>query len=200
MNRRGFLKLGLGGTLVLGAAGLGVHLGGYNNAPAGKPEGQAARVPDHDFQFLSRQDIVLFQALLPALLAGALPASPEPYQRSMDNTLIRIDQGISAFSPANRQQLRKLFDLLNLAPGRIALAGIWRDWSTVRQEQANAFLQRWRDSHFGLLNSGYIALSKLTNVAFYGAREHWPASGYPGPPAWAVSALPQFHNRRNRHD
>ena len=200
MNRRGFLKLGLGGTLVLGAAGLGVQLAGYDTSPAGTLATPAGGLQAHDFRFLSEHDIALFQALLPALLAGALAPDPEDRRNAIYGTLTRIDQAITAFSPANRRELRKLLDLLNLAPGRLALAGIWRDWPAVTQEQAGAFLQRWRNSRFGLLNSGYIALSKLTNVAFYGARAHWPASGYPGPPAWAVSALPQFSNRQTNHE
>lgn len=200
MNRRGFLKLGLGGTLVLGAAGLGVQLAGYDTTPAGTLENPAGGPQGHDFRFLSERDIALFQALLPTLLAGALASDPEDRRNAIHGTLVHIDQAITAFSPANRRELRKLFDLLNLAPSRLALAGIWQDWPAVTREQVEAFLQHWRDSRFGLLNSGYIALSKLTNVAFYGAREHWPASGYPGPPAWAVSALPQFRNRQADHD
>ena len=60
--------------------------------------------------------------------------------------------------------------------------------------EADAFLNRWRNSRIGLLNNGYIALSKIANVAFYGHQNQWHLTGYPGPQEWIVNVLPQFKN------
>jgi len=74
----------------------------------------------------------------------------------------------------------------------VTVARIWSSWENASTQSVDAFLERWRTSGVGLFNNGYIALTKVSNVAFYGHEDHWHLSGYPGPPAWAVDALPQF--------
>ncbi|WP_342631306.1 hypothetical protein [Marinobacter alkaliphilus] len=195
LSRRSFLKTGLGGAMFLSTVSMTAGLTGCATAPAGRVSAVDSRMDaSYQFGFLSRDDIALFEALLPAMFAGALPEEPNQRQHAIAGTIERIDQGIVMFGPANRKELRKLFDLLNFAPTRITLARVWSDWPSVSTESAEAFLNRWRDSRIGLLNNGYIALTKISNVAFYGHDDHWHLSGYPGPPAWAVDALPQFHN------
>ncbi|MEC7815848.1 MAG: hypothetical protein VX939_06225 [Pseudomonadota bacterium] len=193
MNRRGFLKTGLAGTLFLGTVSVTAGLTGCATRPAGQIGAVSSRMDArYRFRFLSKDDIALFEALLPAMFAGALPEEPNQRRFAIAGTLERIDQGIVQFGAPNQKELRKLFDLLNFAPTRIALARVWSDWPNVDTAEANAFLERWRDSRIGLLNNGYIALTKIANVAFYGAPAQWHLSGYDGPPAWAMDALPQF--------
>ena len=193
LDRRSFLKTGLGGAVFLSTISLSAGLTGCATAPAGRVSAVDSRMDArYQFQFLSRDDIALFEALLPAMFAGALPEEPNRRRFAIAGTIERIDQGIVKFGPANQQELRKLFDLLNFAPTRIALGRVWSDWPSVSTADADAFLRRWRDSRIGLLNNGYIALTKIGNVAFYGHEDHWHLSGYPGPPAWMVDALPQF--------
>ncbi|MBE0486971.1 hypothetical protein [Marinobacter sp.] len=195
LSRRGFLKTGLGGALLLSTVSLSAGLSGCATAPADRISAVDTRTDArYQFQFLSRDDIALFEALLPAMFAGALPEEANQRRFAIAGTIERIDQGIVMFSPANQQELRKLFDMLNFTPTRIALAGVWSDWPSVSTDAADAFLNRWRNSRIGLLNNGYIALTKISNVAFYGHAPHWHVSGYAGPPAWAVEALPQFHS------
>lgn len=195
ISRRSFLKTGLGGAMFLSTVSMTAGLTGCATAPAGRVSAVDSRMDaSYQFEFLSRDDIALFEALLPAMFAGALPEEPNQRQHAIAGTIERIDQGIVMFGPANQKELRKLFDLLNFAPTRITLARVWSDWPSVTTESAEAFLNRWRDSRIGLLNNGYIALTKISNVAFYGHDAHWHLSGYPGPPTWAVDALPQFHN------
>lgn len=195
LSRRGFLKTGLGGALLLSTVSLSAGLSGCATAPAGRISAVDTRTDaGYQFQFLSRDDIALFEALLPAMFAGALPEEANQHRFAIAGAIERIDQGIAMFGPANQQELRKLFDLLNFAPTRITLARVWSDWPSVSTDEADAFLNRWRNSRIGLLNNGYIALTKISNVAFYGHEPHWHVTGYPGPPAWAIDALPQFHN------
>ncbi|OZB13954.1 MAG: hypothetical protein B7X58_08635 [Marinobacter sp. 34-60-7] len=193
MNRRGFLKTGVAGSLFLGTVSITAGLTGCTTRPAGQISPVASRMDaSYRFQFLSADDIALFEALLPALFAMALPEEPNQRRFAIAGTIERIDQGIVQFGAPNQNELRKLFDLLNFAPTRITLARVWADWPNVDTDSAEAFLNRWRDSRIGLLNNGYIALTKIANVAFYGAPQQWHLSGYGGPPAWAVDALPQF--------
>jgi hypothetical protein len=190
-ERRRLLHLGLGGTLLLSTISLTANLSGCATRPAGTHSTPASASAEHHFAFLSADDIVLFQALLPAMIGSSLSNIPSERQRQIRETIERIDTGIHHFGTTNQGELRKL---LNLGITRIALAGVWQPWHRATPDQAHAFLESWRTSRIGLLNNGYIALTKITNVAFYGHREHWHLTGYPGPPAWATEALPQFRS------
>lgn len=198
MDRRSFLKTGLGGAVLLGSVSLTAGLAGCATTPAGTLPLDATGVPTdsgYRFRFLTRDDIVLFEALLPAIVGPGLPEAPDERRRLIAETIERIDAGIVQFGPANQGELRQLFDLLNLGLTRVTLARVWSRWENVSTAEADDFLNRWRSSSFGLLNNGYIALVKVTNVAFYGHPDHWHLSGYPGPQAWAVEALPQIETR-----
>ena len=195
LSRRSFLKTGVGGALFLGTVSMTAGLSGCATDPAGRISAVDSRMDaGYHFSFLSKDDIALFEALLPAIFAGALPEEPGERKFEIAATIERIDQGIIQFGAPNQKELRKLFDLLNFAPTRIMLARVWSDWPSVTTKEADAFLSRWRDSGIGLLNNGYIALTKISNVAFYGHENQWHLTGYPGPPAWMVDALPQFKN------
>lgn len=195
LDRRSFLRAGLGGTLFLAAVSTTAGLTGCAGAPAGQLGAVEPRVDTgYQFRFLTLDDIQLFEALLPAMVGPALPEQPQARRLAIAGTIERIDAGIVNFGPANQRELRRLFDLLTLGVTRVTVARVWSRWPDVTTAEANAFLERWRTSGIGLFNNGYIALTKISNVAFYGDREHWHLSGYPGPPQWALSALPQFQN------
>lgn len=197
LDRRGFLRLGLGGTALLAGASLTAGLSGCATAPAAdySPDSAATVTDSYRYQFLSRDDIVLFEALLPAILATSLPEAPDKRRDAIRRTIERVDSGIHHFGPPNQAQLRQLFDLLNLGITRVTLARVWSSWENASVTEVDAFLNRWRNSSLGLFNNGYIALTKLSNSAYYGAPEQWHLSGYPGPPQWAVDALPQFEQQ-----
>lgn len=195
MDRRSFLRTGLGGAFFLGTVSVTAGLSGCATTPAGRLDAATPQTDaGYQFQFLTRDDIELFRALLPAIVGPALTEEPEPRRQAIAGTIERIDQGMVRFGPANQKELRKLFDLLNFGLTRVTVARVWSSWPNVTTAEANAFLERWRTSGIGLLNNGYIALTKISNVAFYGHPEHWHLSGYPGPPEWARNALPQFNN------
>lgn len=195
LNRRSFLRTGLGGALFLGTVSVTAGLSGCATAPADRLGAVETRMDArYRFRFLTADDIDLFEALLPAILGAALPGQPGARRRVIAGTVERIDAGIHKFGPANQKELRQLFDLLNFSLTRITIARVWSPWPRVTTGQADEFLERWRSSSIGLFNNGYMALTKISNVAFYGYRENWHLSGYPGPPEWAVQALPQFRN------
>ena len=137
---------------------------------------------------------MLFRSLLPAIIGPALPEQPQAKRLAIAGTIERIDAGIHKFGAPNQKELRRLFDLLNFGVTRVTIARVWSSWPNVTTEEADAFLERWRTSSIGLFNNGYVALTKISNVAFYGYKSNWHLSGYPGPPQFAVDALPQFNN------
>lgn len=195
LDRRSFLRASLGGALFLGTVSVTAGLSGCATAPAGRVGAVETRMDArYKFRFLTTDDIVLLEALLPAILGSALPEQRNTRRMAIAGTVERIDAGIHKFGPANQKELRQLFDLLNFSFTRITVARVWSSWPKVTTEQANAFLERWRSSSIGLFNNGYMALTKVSNVAFYGYRENWHLSGYPGPPEWAMRALPQFRS------
>ncbi|HCW89661.1 MAG TPA: hypothetical protein DHU56_06350, partial [Marinobacter sp.] len=73
MDRRSFLKAGLGGTLLPGTVSLGAGLSGCDAQPAGeRPDLASSDGAGYRFGFLTDADIVMFQALVPAVIAPAL--------------------------------------------------------------------------------------------------------------------------------
>lgn len=195
LNRRSFLKTGLGGAIFLGTVSATAGLSGCSSTPAGRVSAVGTRMDaSYEFRFLTSDDIQLFEALLPAIIGPGLPEQPQARRMAIAGTIERIDAGIHNFGPANQKELRRLFDLLNFGLTRVTIARVWSSWPKVTAEEADAFLERWRTSGIGLFNNGYIALTKISNVALYGYEDFWHLSGYPGPPKWAVDALPQFQN------
>src|SRR5690554_4370630 len=161
LNRRSFLRTGLGGALFLGTVSVTAGLSGCATAPAGRIGAVASRMDArYTFQFLSADDIELLEALLPAILGSALPEQASTRRMAIAGTVERIDMGIHKFGPANQKELRQLFDLLNFGPTRVTIARVWPAWRDATAEQADAFLQRWRSSSIGLFNNGYIDTRK----------------------------------------
>lgn len=155
-TRREFLKAGLAGGVLLNVAGC--------TRPSA--EGGRQRV---------------LQGVVPVILAGALPEG-EARQAAITRAIASVDKAIAGLSLATQKEIGELFDLLAFAPTRILVAGVWSPWPEAGAESIGAFLERWRFSRFGLLNSGYAALHDLVFGAWYGHPDSWGAIGYPGPP------------------
>lgn len=187
LARRSLLKTGFWGGILLASASLGAGLSGCATTPAG-----SAQTPSpgeaHHYRFLSEDDLILLAAITPVVISQQ-PATNAP---DTDKLLADIDTAIYHFSPANQQEVRKLFDLLNFAPTRALLGGVWSSWENASATDINAFLNDWKDSSLPLLNKAYSALVKIVSVSWYIQPENWQKSGYAGPPQAAMKALPQF--------
>lgn len=162
MRRRTFVKVGLIGGAVLAAAGAA--------ALWLKPAARDAST--------SEEARLVLRAVIPALLAGALPADGAAQAR--EAALARTLAAIATLPPPTRLELGELFALLASRPGRW-LAGI-DEWETAGAEQAARFLQRWRTHSFDLFQAGYHALHDLVLGPWYADESTWDAIGYPGPP------------------
>lgn len=179
-DRRSFLKLGLAGTLVLSTVSLTSGLAGCHRAEEASAAGYGT---------LRDADLTLFRALIPAILAGALPDESRAREAQITETLKRLDYGLQRVGTPTTKELRKLFDLLNFGITRRLAAGVPVPWSDASAEQVEAFLQRWRSSSIGAFNAGYRALTKLITVTYYQIPATWPQSGYPGPLAWVYKSV-----------
>lgn len=166
MRRRTFLRAaGLVGGVALGAAGGVAWLIG--------PERRDAATSPSTPRIL--------RAVMPALLAGALPADPAARTAALAAGLERSIGAIRAFPLGTRHEIGELFMLLDSAPGRW-LAGVG-DWDAARADEVAAFLQRWRTHRIELFRAGYQALHDLVLAPWYAEPSTWAGIGYPGPVA-----------------
>ena len=156
-SRRQFLKTGLAGSLLL------------NLAACNRPSQNGGRG-------------TVLKALIPVILAGALPADPGNMDALITRTIAGVDKAIAGLSLATQKEIGELFDLLAFAPTRMLAAGIWSSWEQTKPEAIGEFLESWRHSRFDLLKSGYAALHDLIFGAWYAHPDTWTAIGYPGPP------------------
>lgn len=168
LSRRRFLQVGLAGAAVLVAARL------LDRSPA------ARAAP---YRVLDARSAGLVAALVPAVLAGALPAQAGERALAIREVVEAFDRAVSGLSPAVQAEIDELLSVLRFAPTRMALAGVWSPWDEAGVESISAFLARWRDSRFDLFRAGYQALTQLLQAAWYGNPRAWPAIGYAGPPA-----------------
>lgn len=168
--RRGFLKLGLAGGLLLAAgAGLSWRRGWLAPSSLFRP------------LLLDASSRAILSAIVPVMLGPVLPAAAGPRSAAIDGAVVAVGQAILTLAPQAQGELRDLFRLLSLAPARRWLAGISDGWEQASPDQVAAFLQSWRGHRLRLLQPAYLALHDLILGAWYADPAHWDAIGYPGP-------------------
>lgn len=170
VTRRQFLMVGAGSAVLLAAAGVVRGVRERRVAATGSAQGP-----------LDEPARTIVGALVPVILAGALPA--EPSRRvAVSRVVDGVDQAVAGLGAAAQEELHQIFALLDLAPARVLLCGLWSPWPQAAEEDVARFLERWRFSSLGLLRAAYAALHDLVLGAWYAREESWPAIGYPGPP------------------
>lgn len=165
-SRRSFLKAGALGALVL-AAGGGIYRYTHPPAPAGFVLDGEARAALH--------------AVVPAILAGMLPAAAPARAQAVAATAERVNRTILGLPLATQQEVQDLFGLLALAPARRLLTGIPHGWREATDAEVGAWLQDWRTHRLALLRTAYQALHDLVLGSWYSDAANWAAIGYPGP-------------------
>jgi len=166
-TRRQFLKVGASGALLLLTARAG-------RVQAGS---EATRRPA-----LDRGAREVIAAIVPVMLAGALPADQLARASRIAATVDGVDGAVAALPPHAQAELQDLFTLLGFAPTRWMLAGVSRPWGEAPPEEIAAFLGHWRTSSWSLKQQAYRALHDLVIGSFYAEPANWPPIGYPGPP------------------
>lgn len=166
-NRRTFMKVGALAAATLAAGGA---LYRHNQATS----------PLQRF-VLDGEAKAALDAMVPAMLAGALPADPGARTAAIGATTGRVHQAILGLPLAAQKEVQDLFGLLALAPARRLLTGVSGGWSAARPEQVSAFLQEWRFHRLDMLQTAYHALHDLIIGAWYADPSTWDSIGYPGP-------------------
>lgn len=173
LSRRRLLKAGVAGGVLLAIAGGAAWF--------------ARRVLDRGApRALDRDAATVVRAIVPAMLAGALPPEGPSLADAIEETVAGVDRAIAGLPPAVRAEIAQLFALLALAPGRRVFAGVASPWSEASAGEVDAFLRAWQSSGWALKRTAYDALHQLVIAAWYANPRSWPAIGYPGPPSLAV--------------
>jgi hypothetical protein len=165
-SRRTFLKVGAFAAVMLAAAG-----GIYRVVHPPQPQRFA----------LDGEARAALHAIVPAIMAGALPRDPAARSAAIRDTIDGVQQAILGLPLATQKEIQDLFGLLALAPARRVLAGVSGGWANASPEQVSAFLEDWRAHRLGLLRSAYGAMHDLVLGAWYANPSSWAAIGYPGP-------------------
>ena len=165
-NRRSFLKAGALGALVL-AAGGGIY--------------RAMHAPVPQRFVLDGEARAALNAIVPAVLAGALPAASAERRAAIAGAVEGVHTAISNLPLSVQKEVQDLFGLLALAPARRLLTGVSGGWTHADPDAVAAFLQEWRLHRFALLRTAYSALHDLSLGAWYAQPGSWSAIGYPGP-------------------
>ena len=165
--RRRFLAVGLGSATILVAAGW------WATRPGRPAEGLRA---------LDADAAAFVTAIVPAILAGSLPAGADARAGAIRETVSAFDRAVSGLTPGVQAELGQLFSLVGLAPTRRLLAGVSKPWDEASVEEVGAFLSSWRTGRLDLMRAGYQALTQLVIAAWYGNPAAWAAIGYPGAP------------------
>ncbi len=165
MQRRSFLKLGIGSAVVLAVAGGAIAL-----IQPGLVNGK-----------LSEGARNIFTGAAKALLDGTLPTDPAAQQAAINGLLSGIDDLTMGLPPHVQAELSQLLSLLGTAAGRRGLAGLGTDWATASVEDVSTALQGMRVSRMELREQTYSALHDIVGGTYFSAPSTWPAMGYPGP-------------------
>ena len=166
VTRRRFLQVGAAGVAVLVVARV-----------LDRPDAPAAPL-----RVLDAGSAAIVTALVPVVLAGAIPAQGAARETAIREVVEAFDRAIAGLSPAVRGEIDDLLGVLRFAPTRAALTGLWQPLERATPEAIAAFLARWRESRFDLLRAGYQALTQLIQASWYDNPGAWGAIGYPGPP------------------
>ncbi|MEP7260089.1 MAG: hypothetical protein ABI669_02800 [Usitatibacter sp.] len=166
-TRRQFIKVGIAGAAVFATV---------------RWLDRSEAAPATNYRFFDAQAIVMAAALVPVVLAGALPEEPRARAIAIREVVEAFDRAISALSPAVQKEVDQLFSVFRFGPSRLAFAGLWEPMEEAPVEEVAAFLTRWRTSRFEIQRAGYQALTQLIQASWYDNTTSWAAIGYPGPP------------------
>jgi hypothetical protein len=163
MQRRQFIMLGLAAGATL-ATGISLY---------------PLAVADQQDQ-LDAATLVL-DAILPALLLGALPADPQQQRLALLQTRNAALEFLPFLPKRTQAELSQLFLLLSQQLTRLALTGHLLAIGELTISQRLQLLETWRTSYLTALQPAFNGLRALLMGAYYGQPTQWQALGYQAP-------------------
>jgi len=164
-TRRGFLKKGLLGGLVLAVGGGG----GLVLWPT-----RVDHQPRQPLKVFSEKEFAVFAAVAARVVtvAGADPVG----------IVHNIDHLFETAVPEARRDHKRLLGLYDNALAGLLFDGRPKPFTRLNGERQDEALRAWRDSKMIVRRAGYTTLRKLSLAAHYGLPSTWASVGYPGPP------------------
>ena len=167
LTRRGFLRAGLvGGVLLGGAAIVGRSLSGYqlDAATAGR------------LRALSPKEYLVMQAVARRVLAPDAAGAPSPDTVDVAGA---VDVYVSKLPPAVQRDVRGLLQLVE--HGSSLFRGHVSRFTHLAPEEQDATLADWQHSSLTVRRRGFQALRTLAFLGYWRDDRTWPLLGYSGP-------------------
>lgn len=174
-SRRQFLKVGIAGALAL-AVTRSLDRHAFAVAVPVAARGSL------DLKKLANKDAEVIAALAPVILAGSLPDDIVSRQIAINEVVEAFDRTVAGLSPAVQREVEELLSLLTMPITRRFVVGISATWPNASEAEIKAFLERWRNHRFALLQQGYQALVRVMIACWYGNPLSWGKISYSGPP------------------
>ncbi|HEY4393706.1 MAG TPA: gluconate 2-dehydrogenase subunit 3 family protein [Polyangia bacterium] len=178
LDRRRFLRRGLFGGALLVCAGSLPFV--FRTTRRGSP-------PRAPLKLLSANEHAVFAAVAARIVPGDGADARWPRAETLD-CAGKIDALMATAHPDVGRDFRRLLRLCESGFVGLLVAGSPRPFTRAAPAEQDARLEAWRRSRFAVLRSGYQALKRLADAAYYSSPEVYPLIGYPGPPV--VPQLP----------
>jgi D-cysteine desulfhydrase len=167
LSRRGFLRAGVvGGLLLGGAAVVGRSLSGYHLGAA-----TAARL-----RALSPKEYLIMQAVARRVLAP--DGDDAPSADSVD-VAGAVDTYVAKLPPPVQRDVRALLQLVE--HGSSLFRGGATRFTRMSAAEQDATLADWQRSSLTVRRRGFQALRTLAFVGYWRDDRTWPLLGYSGP-------------------
>lgn len=167
LTRRRFVRLGLGGTALLGLGGLFA----YQSSGYEVPSATAARL-----LILTPKEFLIVSAVSARILRRDADDLPLPEEVDAAFTIDRLVADLDA--PNRTDLLRLLHALEHALPLSI---GVPSRFTRASAEEQDALLLRMSTHEVGLLRGAFDALKSLCVMAYFSHPLTWDAIGYDGP-------------------
>ncbi|MBM7070829.1 TAT leader-containing periplasmic protein [Shewanella sp. 202IG2-18] len=164
MERRTFLLGSFAATAAL-AVGADWYINAFDSTSEGTKQKHA----------------LLFTALLPVLLDGALPADEVERQQQIERTIENIHITMSLLPEHAQQKLMQLLELLETQFGTLLLTSSFTSFLELSPNGLQQLLTYWREHYLSMMNEAYLGLRELVMSSYYASPEHWGLLNYQKP-------------------
>ncbi len=169
LPRRGFLKIGLIGTVAVAAGGTALAL----------RETVLRETPKDGLKVLSAKEYAIMAAIAdvvcPPRSEGVPSASDLDVARNVDRQLAKLDVDV-------QKEMKTLLGIFDSALTGFLFDGRLRPFTALpKEEQTKAFMA-WGDSGVAFRRVAFQALKQLAGAMYYVDQSTWPIIGYNGPP------------------
>ncbi|WP_394130405.1 TAT leader-containing periplasmic protein [Shewanella maritima] len=124
---------------------------------------------------------LLFAALIPVLLDGALPQISSHREQAINRTLDAIGATISALPETQQEELEDLLQKMESRFYLLFLSGSMTPVLLKQPDELIDMLESWRNHYTALLQSAYVGLREVIMASYYSCPEHWARMQYAKP-------------------